>query len=119
MKIKIMVFITFSLIAIFSISQSPLYAESTESGGTIATGNDNNITTFIKKLFDRVKAGLRIEGERIPNAVQETDDINRFTSFMESYSPYEYGVTIIDPLAGQNRSKAYGKRGSQTRVGPC
>jgi hypothetical protein len=105
MKKGISVLITFLIMTIFNISQYPIYAASTASA------------TFTEKPSDIGKAGLRIEREVIPGAGQKTNDINSSPGFMESYSPYEYGVTMIDPLAGQDRSKAYGINNSGQVVG--
>ena len=111
MKKGIMVFIAFLLMAVFNISQSPLYAASTGSA------------TFTEKPSDIGKTGLRIEKEqeRIPSTGQKTNETNNFPGFMKSAArytdPYEYGVTIIEPLSGQNRSKVYGINNSGQVVG--
>ena len=109
MKKRITLLIALLVMAIFNISQYPIYAASAASA------------TFIKKPSDGGKAGLRIERERIPNAGQKTNDINNSTGFMESAAsyagPYEYGVTTIEPLTGQDRCKAYGINNSGQVVG--
>ena len=109
MKKKITVLIALLVMAIFNISQYPVYAASTASAA------------FTEKPSDMGKTGLRIERERIPNAGQKTDDINSSPVFMESADfytgPYDYGVTIIDPQSGQDRSKAYGINNSGQVVG--
>ena len=94
MKKGIMVFIAFLVMAVFNISQSPLYATSTGS------------VTFTEKPSAIGKTGLRIEQERIPNTGQKTNETNKLPDFMKSAArytgPYDYGVTIVEPLSGQN-----------------
>ena len=109
MKKGIMVFIAFLVMAVFNISQSPLYAASTGSA------------VFAEKPSDIGKTGLRIEQERIPNTEQKTNETNSLPDFMKSAAryagPYEYGVTIVEPLSGQNRSRVYGINNSGQVVG--
>jgi len=58
----------------------------------------------------RIKTGFRIDNEKISNRapVMQSGVSSQMEGLGSSSSPYEYAVTVIDPILGRERSRCYG-----------